>query len=97
MIKININNTKSGPKLIDPCEMINSAYGTIFQQYFNGIQSNDFYISCGLCEKNIIHIWYSEEDKKYQLSTDDLKSLKGLVDRVKVCAIDATIELNINI
>ena len=97
MIKITVNKSKTKPlDLIDPCKMINTPYGTIFQQYVSDKPVNDFYISCGHAEPSVIHVWYDEEDKNYKLSTDTFKSLKGLASHVKVLEVDATIELIIN-
>lgn len=95
MITIIVNEKEVDNDLIDPVEMIGSEYGTIFQQYFNGKPCKDYYISCGHAEKSVIHIWHHEEDEEYNLSTDDIKSLKELVNTVKVKEIDATIEINL--
>ena len=95
MIKITINNTKEDLDFIDPCSMLNSEYGTIFQQWFNGKPMQDFYMSCGYAEKSMVHIWHCSENKCFKLSTDDLKSLKGLAKTVKVVKIDATVEINL--
>lgn len=95
MITIKVNEKQVDSDLIDPVEMIGFDHGTIFQQYHNGYPCKDYYISCGHAEKSVIHIWYNEEDAEYNLSTDNIKSLKELVDAVRVKEIDATIEINL--
>lgn len=90
-----MNEKQADNDLIDPVEMIGFDYGTIFQQYHNGHPCKDYYISCGSAEKSVIHIWYNDEDAEYNLSTDNFKSLKTLVDTVKVKEIDATIEISL--
>lgn len=94
MIKITIQNDTDND-LIDPCQMIDTEYGTVFQQYFKNKAQNHYYISCGHCEKSVVSLWYNDEEKKHQLSTDDIESLKELVKSVKVKQIDATIEITL--
>lgn len=94
MIKITIQNDTDND-LIDPTVMINSEYGTVFQQWFKGKKQPVYYISCGHCEKSVVSLWYNDEEKKHQLSTDDIKSLKELAKSVKVKQINATIEITL--
>jgi hypothetical protein len=94
VITIKVSDKEVDSDFIDPVEMIGFDYGTIFQQYHNGKPCKDYYISCGHAEKSVIHIWYNEEDE-YNLSTDDIKSLKELVDAVRVKEINATIEIDL--
>lgn len=96
MIKITIQNDTDND-LIDPTVMINSEYGTVFQQWFKGKKQPVYYVSCGFAEENVIQIWYNPEEDKHMLSTDDLKSLKQLVKEVKVQKINATIETTLAI
>lgn len=97
MIKITTNKTKKLPDLIDPCKMLNTPHGTVFQQYVSGKPVQDFYISCGASEPSVVHIWDDSDDKTQRLSTDDLKSLRGLADHVKVAISDVIVEISINI
>lgn len=93
MIKITIQND-TNDDLIDPTAMINSDYGTVFQQWFKGKKQLVYYISCGRNEENVIQLWY-DIDEEYRLSTDDIKSLKQLAKEVKVQKINATIEITL--
>ena len=95
MIKIKVNDNTEDESLVDPITMVGTEHGTIFQQYHNGEPCKDYYISCGRSEQSVIHIWYNEENGEYNLSTDNFKSLKSLVDTVKVKEIDATIDINL--
>lgn len=97
MIEIKINKKDESINLIKPSEMINSKYGTVFQEFFKNKQGNSFFISCGIGEKSIIHIWYNDENKRYELSTDDKESLKQFVESYKVFEIDAIISIDMNI
>lgn len=97
MIKIKVNDNTEDELLVDPIAMINTEHGTLFQQYFNGKPCKDYYISCGHSELCVIHMWYSDEDGEYRLSTDDMKSLQGLVDAVKVKEINGLIEIKLSI
>lgn len=97
MIKIKVNNKEIDNDLMNPCEMIGTPHGTIFQQYHDGIMCEEYYVSCGGGENSVIHIWHSDEDNKYRLSTDNVKSLTELYNTVKVKEIDATIEINLTI
>lgn len=95
MIKIKVGRDLPNEELIDPTDMINSPDGTIFQQYTNGKPTKDYYVSCGPAEKSVIHIWHDDDTRQHRLSTDDKKSLKELLDHVKVKVIDATLEINL--
>ena len=95
MITIKINEKQSGYDFIHPYEMLNSEYGTVFEQWFEGKPQGEFYISCGHCEDSVINIWYDEEDGCHKLSTDNAKSLKGLVNSVMVRKIDATVTIGL--
>lgn len=94
MISIKINSI-SKEKLIHPVQMINSEYGTVFQQYFHSTPSNTYYMSCGNAEPSVVSVWYDDEDKEYKLSTDDAGSLSELTKETKVKKIDATIKIEL--
>mgnify|MGYP003526312992 CR=1 FL=1 len=95
MITIKVNDKKRSNDLIDPCDMIGSPHGTVFQQYLNEKAEECYYISCGHGEKSVVQLWFSIEEDEYCLSTDNAKSLAELYDTVKVREIDATIEINL--
>lgn len=94
MIKITIQNDTDND-LIDPTFMLNTEYGTVFQQYFKGKKQPIYYVSCGQNEKSVIQIWYCEVDEEHKLSTCDIKSLKEYTKEVKVQKINATIEMTL--
>jgi hypothetical protein len=87
-------------ELLDPCEMLNNKFdhGAVFQQYFQGVPQRIYYICCGPYEDSVIHIWFSDEEDEYRLSTDNLQSLKELNSNVKVkqCDVDIKMKLLIN-
>lgn len=93
---INIKVISKSSNKLDPVEMLDNKYShSIFQQYCNDLPENCFYINCGINEESLIAIWYSDEDEKYNLSTDDRKSLRSLLSHVKVVKIDAEVNLTI--
>lgn len=89
-IKIKQKNTKK-LDLLSPKDMLNTPYGTVFQQYNNEPQ-NQFYISCGQSEPSVICIWY--ESGEYKLSTDNLKGLLEFYKHIKVKKVD-NVSINI--
>ncbi len=93
---IHITRAK-GPKSLSHMKMRDMLKYTdrIFQQYYNGIPQKIYYVNCGIHEKNLVTIWYSAEDNKYRLSTDNAKSLRDFYKDVTV--IDVTEEINIDI
>jgi len=99
-VKIKVQQTKTDMELLDPREMLNNRFdhGTIFQEYFHSVPQKSYYICCGPHEESLIHIWFSDEEDEYKLSTDNLKSLKELNSDVKVkqCDVDIKMKLLIN-
>jgi hypothetical protein len=95
MIKIKVKKSDGG--LISPVDMLNTPHGTVFQQFFDGKAQKNYYVSCGHAEESVINIWYSDESKKWALSTDDKKSLLGLTSPVMVKKIDAELEIELNV
>jgi len=90
MITININDDS---ELISPELMLDTEYGTVFQQYFHGKPEKDYYVSLGLSKK-VIHIWYNKEKNNYELIIDDRNTLK-LGGAIKVKKIDANINFQL--
>ena len=81
------------PELLEPIAMLDSGlpYGTLFRQYVDGEPEDTYYLTCGFMEKRVITLWYSEEERKHLLSTDNKNSLKELLPHVRVAQSDASV------
>jgi hypothetical protein len=96
-VKVIIDKEKK-KDLIEPLKMFdkNVAYGTIFRGFFRDRPNRDFFVSCGPHEDGIIHIWYNDEEQKYQLNVDTPKSVSEYVESYKVFKIDGEIEFSLS-
>lgn len=94
MIDIKIKE-RSTSKFLDPCDMLGTPYGTVFQQYFKGHPEDTYYVSCGNGEKSVLTIWFDDESELFKLSTDDRESLSELVDSVRVAIVDADVKIKL--
>ena len=97
MITITVTNKQKPVNLINPVDMLNNKWerGQAFQQYFHGKPCSDYYISCGINEKSVIHIWHWDEEHEWRISSDNLVSLMDLNTEVQVAAIDAEIKIEV--
>lgn len=96
-MNITVKNTKKDSALIDPIRMLDNIWphGIVFQQYVSGNPTKNYYITCGHYEDAVINIWYCDEECKYKLSTDNVKSLTEFLSHVKVKQIEAEVNLEL--
>lgn len=99
MVSIKVKKPTKQYDLIKPTEMLNDKHdhGTVFRGHFQGKPCQSYYICCGPFERSVINIWYSDEDKKYCLSTSDMEDLETYVEDYKVFKIDAEIIMEIKL
>jgi hypothetical protein len=86
MIHITVQHHKDVDVLSDPCCMLKSSVpdGTAFQLHSKGEPFNEYFITCGMHEQRVVHIWFSEEEDCYRLSTSGNRDLKEYLPHVKV-------------
>lgn len=98
MIKITVSEAdKPSEPLIKLSEMLDSPYGTVFQEYIDGEPAQEFWISCGHAEKSLINFWWDEEAGCHKLSTDSKKTFIGFSTSVQVKRVDADLKLKLKV
>ncbi|MFN9303462.1 MAG: hypothetical protein ACK6DA_11870 [Candidatus Kapaibacterium sp.] len=95
MIKI----TKKGDSNITHIKMVDMLNypNEVFQEYSKGKPQEWYFINPGINEKNLIVIWYDDEDNEYKLSTEDKKGLKEYNSFVTAVKVTDNIDISINI
>lgn len=95
MINITIENDEIGS--MKPEKMLTERWdhGTIFQLHINGEPDNTYFIHCGINEKRMIMIWYSEEGGRYLLSTQSLSDLREYNSHISVRIVDKDVDINV--
>lgn len=68
-------------KHIKPIEIFNYP-DTMFQQYSYKLPQKVYWINPGINEKNIIIIWFDDEDKIYKLSTNNKNFMKEYLKHI---------------
>jgi hypothetical protein len=98
MIKITVSEAdKPSEPLMKLSEMLDSPYGTVFQQYIEGNPSKEFWISCGHSEKSLVNFWWDEEGGCHKLSTDSKKTLRLLKESIQAKRVDADLKLKLKV
>jgi hypothetical protein len=97
MLKITKKEKKDSEKIhIKMSEMLNYP-NDIFQEYVSGKPVEWYFINPGTREKNLIIIWYDDENNEYKLSTDNKKGLKEYSSHVTAVKVTNKINISINI